>query len=155
DDQYQLVQSQVEMPGLGELTLMRKTKAEALKANGQIPNLFDIQSIVLNKFLPNGHDASTVVYRVTMTSPVDDIEKAFATGDGRQEIKDVKGNTFELHIKAVRRPSASSDGKKVPDEFTQSNFFVNSDDKLVKEHARKAVGDETDPWNKARMIESW
>src|SRR5262249_53273448 len=41
------------------------------------------------------------------------------------------------------------------DEFTQSNFFVNSDDKLVKEHARKAVGDETDPWKKARMIEKW
>ena len=156
DDEYRLVRSQVEMPGLGELTLVRTTKAEAQKPNGNVPNLFDIQSIVLNQRLINPHGQSTVVYRVTLTGKdINDIEKTFATGDGRQEIKNIKGNTFELHVQAVRGPKKVQHTEDVKEEFTQSNFFVNSDDKDVRKLAGKAVGDEADPWKKARMIESW
>jgi transglutaminase-like putative cysteine protease len=122
-----------------------------------VPNLFDIQSIVLKDKIPNPHGQSAVVYRVTLTGPakdISDIEKTFATGDGRQEIKNLKGNTFELHIKAVRAPK-SAPRKDVPDEFTTSNFFITSADGLVQQHAREAVGKESDPWKKALLIEKW
>jgi transglutaminase-like putative cysteine protease len=40
-------------------------------------------------------------------------------------------------------------------EFLQPCHFINCDDPRVKELARRAVGEETDPWRKARRLERW
>jgi hypothetical protein len=158
DDEYHLVQSQVEMPGLGELMLVRTDQKDALKPIGKVPDLFAQQSIVLNKRIANPHGQSAIVYKVTLAAPpedISDIGKMFATGDGRQQIKNITKNSFELHVKAVRGPTANAKPGPVDKQFTESNFFVNCDDELVRKIARNAVGKETEPWNKARLIESF
>jgi hypothetical protein len=158
DEEYRVVQSQVEMPGIGELTYVRTTADDAKKPLGKVPDLFTIQDIVLNKLINNPHGQRAVTYRVTLTAPqkdIHDIEKTFATGDGRQEITVLSDNAFDLRIKAVRQPPATSAKAKVAEEYTKSNFFITSADARVKKHARAAVGDETDPWRKAQRIERW
>jgi hypothetical protein len=158
DEEYRLVQSQVEMPGIGELTYVRTTAQDAKRPVGKVPDLFTIQDIVLNKRIVDEHRQPSVTYRVTLTADkkdIHDIEKTFATGDSRQEISNVTENSFDLKVKAVRRPPATGTAEKVKDEFIKSNFFITSDDARVKKHARAAVGDETDPWRKAQLIEAY
>src|SRR5262249_2785132 len=40
-------------------------------------------------------------------------------------------------------------------EFLESCTYLPSDDAKIKEAAEKAVGQETDPWKKAQLIEKW
>src|SRR5262249_38262686 len=75
--------------------------------------------------------------------------------DDRQEVKNVKGNTFEIHVRAVRGPKAGVEAGKAKDEFLESCYFINSADPKVKELARRAGGAEKDPWEKALRIEKW
>src|SRR5207249_4400362 len=74
--------------------------------------------------------------------------------DERQQVKVVKDSTVELHVKAVRSAPAEGD-EKPKEEFLKSCHYIDSDNERVKELANKAVGDETDPWFKARRIEGW
>src|SRR5262249_34984019 len=80
--------------------------------------------------------------------------KAFAT-DNRQQAKNAKGKSFELHVKAVRKPEAVKDAPAAAEKFLKRNYFVNSEDAKVQELAKKAVGPEQDPWQKALRIEKW
>src|SRR5262249_44195319 len=84
----------------------------------------------------------------------DEPTKAFAQ-DARQQVRNAKGKSFELHVKAIRKPEPMKDPKPAADEFLTSNYFINCDDAKVKELARKAVGLETDPWKKSLLIEKW
>jgi transglutaminase-like putative cysteine protease len=77
--------------------------------------------------------------------------------DNRQVITNVQGKTFDLVVTAVRVPptvapaSATDPGK----EFTESNYFITSDDSEVKKLAAQATAGKTDPWAKALAIEWW
>src|SRR5439155_14093285 len=112
------------------------------------------QVIRLNRALTQPHDTNSVVYRIKL--PKDDEPATAFAHDARQEIKNVKGHTFELHVKAVRRPEPNSKpAGKAAAEFLKSNYFINSADAEVQKLARQAVGNETDPLKKARRIERW
>jgi transglutaminase-like putative cysteine protease len=67
----------------------------------------------------------------------------------------MKGNTFEMHVQAIRQPQPIENPGEAKDEFIKSCTFLNCDDAKVKERAERAVGKETDPWKKAQLIESW
>jgi hypothetical protein len=149
------VRSEVEMPGLGRLVLYRGTERQA-KAPGGTTRV-DIgwgQSIRLKQFIPNPYDAQAVVFRITLKG--DENPTTAVAQDDRQQIKNVQGNTFELHIRASRGPRPTADpDKKASQEFLKSSYFINSDDPEVKALARRAVGTVTDPWSKALRIEKW
>lgn len=157
DKELRPVRSQTDLPGLGQIVLYRTTREVAL-TKGKLPEkMTDIgvtQSIRLNRRIPRPHDTESVVYRISLPN---DAEPATSFAqDARQEVKNVKDKTFELHVKAVRAPQTRAEsGEKVADEFVKSNFFINSDDAKVQELARQAVGKETDPWKKAQLIEKW
>jgi transglutaminase-like putative cysteine protease len=153
DKDLQVIRSQTQMEGMGELVLVRTTKALALrkgKGDSNLTNIGTRQLIYLNRTLP--HDPDEAVYRITLPEDKDPIT-SFADDD-RQEIKNAKDKTFELHVKAIRSPVATK-GTKAADEFLESNYYINSADEKVQELARQAVGRETDPWRKAQRIESW
>src|SRR5262249_28123095 len=82
-----------------------------------------------------------------------DPSSAFAR-DARQQAANVKDSTFELTVRALGVPK---DDRHAPvkEEFVKSNDFITSDDVQVKTLAAKAVGAETDSWEKARKIEKW
>lgn len=154
DEKYKLIKAESMMPGLGKITLERTTKAIALAKAGDVKDIGVSQAIVLNRAIPLAHRQGGLVFRITMTDD-DKPSEAFVSGDGRQQVKNIEGKSFELHVTAIRQPTTIEAAKKIGDEYLKSNFFINSDDAVVKKHAKEAVADEADPWKKAQRIEAW
>jgi hypothetical protein len=154
--EFEAERSVMEVPGLGKLTLFLGTRDQATKNGGEVARIQDIgltQLVRLNRRILRPYDATGAVYRITIKDD-NEASTAFATDD-RQTIKNAKGDTFELHIHARRQPKEVEKPAKVKDEYLKACYFLNSDDAKVKEHAANAVGDETDPWKKAKRIERW
>jgi hypothetical protein len=157
DDGFNICRSTTVMPGLGFLLVDRTTREDAFRPPdpNQLPDLMERQSIKLNQRLPYPHIRNSITYRVTLQNDKDPA-KAFATDD-RQTVANVQGNTFDLTVTARRQPppiTAAAVTQPGP-EFMESNYFLTSDDKLVRQHAATAVGSETDPWRKSQLIERW
>ncbi len=156
DEKLLPVRSQVEIKGLGILTLHRTTQELARARGGPIARVTDIgytQLIPLNRRIDRPYDTKSAVYRITVTG--DDEPATTFAHDGRQEVKNVDGNTFELHVRANPKPEPKGSATKIGDEFLESCYFINSDDARVQKLARSAVGDAVDPLEKARRIERW
>ncbi len=135
---------QFEMDGLGTIILTLTTKLPDLGRNTLIP---------LNRTIPKPYETRAAVYRVTIRG---DKEAATAVAsDAHQEVKNAKGETFELHVHPPRLGEGRGSTDAAAAEYLASCPFINGDDKLVKELARKAAGDETDPWKKAVRLEKW
>lgn len=150
------VRSRFEVPGLGTLVLQRTKREFALRQDAGVAQV-DIgisQLVPLDHTIRDPYEAKSAVYRITVKGDTDPAT-TFAQ-DGRQRISDLNGNTFELQVEASRAPrdlrGAYRPAKK---EYLESCYFINSDDKEVRRHARQAVGDEIDPWEKALRIEEY
>jgi hypothetical protein len=155
DEDRQIVRSQVDIPGLGKMTLYRTTR-ELATAPGKLATLTDVgvhQLVKLTKRIPQPYDTTKTVFRITLKGE-DDPATAFAQ-DGRQIVFAQKGNVIDLQVQATRGPKPNQPAAKVAAEFLQNSYFITCDDAQVKAHARKAVGAETDPWKKALLIERW
>jgi hypothetical protein len=157
DKEYQAERSAMEVPGLGKLTLYRSTREQALQGGtGSAAKVQDIglsQLVRLNKKINRPYDVESAVYKITLKG--DDDPSSASAQDDRQTVKNLKGNTFELHVKAPRKLKAVEEPAPAKDEFLKACYFLNSDDKLVKQHATAAVGNEKDPLRKALRIEKW
>ena len=147
------VQRQVEIPALGKILLTRTTQEKALaKVNTALLPDIGLQTLIpLNRRIPRAPATSAVVYRITVNDAKP--ETALAR-DARQQIKSVEGKTIEMLVKAVRAP-AEVGKDRAGKEFLESCYYLDSANDRVKELARKAVGDESDPWRKAQRIERW
>jgi transglutaminase-like putative cysteine protease len=155
DESKTPLRTQADVPGLGEMVLYRTTR-EGVAAAAPGATLTDIgigQLLRLNRRITRPYDVASAVYRITFKGEGDPAT-TFARG-GRQEVKNVQGNAFDLYVRASHGPEAGHADKKTGDEFTQSSYFINCNDTRVKAHARAAVGDEADPWAKALRIERW
>ncbi|MCI0457066.1 MAG: transglutaminase-like domain-containing protein [Gemmataceae bacterium] len=147
------VRAQVEVPGLGQMTLYRTTRDIALSPGPQATLTEIAQLVPLSKRLPRGYNTTRATYRVTYRG--DDDPATTFSRDDRQEVKNVKGQVFEIHVRASQPPESNPATDRPGDEFLQSSYFINSTDGKVKELARKAVGAEKDGWKKALRIEKW
>jgi transglutaminase-like putative cysteine protease len=157
DDDLQPVRNEMDLQPLGKIVLYRTSRATALAAGtGAVARTRDIgfNSLVrLNRTIPRPYDTRSVVYRITLKGD-DEPATAFAR-DERQTIRNVTGASFELDVHAVRAPRTVENPRPGKDEYLRSCLYVNSDDARVRDYARRAVGDETDPWKKAQRIEGW
>lgn len=150
------VRTQMDMPPLGQITFYRTTREVATGQDGPIAMTTDFGRatlIPLNRPIARPHDTKSAVYKITVKGD-DQVATAFAQ-DERQQIKNVSGQTLELHVKALRAPQAIANPGEPREEYLQSCYFLKSDDPRIKEIARQAVADETDPWRKAQRIERW
>jgi transglutaminase-like putative cysteine protease len=160
DDDRMPVRSQVELPGLGLLTLYRTTRQGAT-APAQVAALTDIgigNFVRLRQPIPNAYRTRSMVYHIRLEGD-EDPATAFSRDD-RQQVKNLskEGKTFDLYVRASRPPQPGQEEKEGAgpgEEFRQSSYFITSDDPKVRAHAREAVGDEADPWRKALRIERW
>lgn len=153
--EYQTSRSQLELPGMGVITLYRTTEDVAKQeATGPqiLPDLGLQTLITLNKPLDNARTARQAVFRVTVKGD-DNAAGAFAQ-DGRQSAQKASKDTFELVTKAAH-PGKSANPKEKREAFLGSSHFLDADSDKVKALAAKAVGTETDPWKKALAIEKW
>lgn len=157
DKEYATLRSQSEIPGLGKLNLYRSTKQQALgQPAGKAAQIKDIgisQLVRLKTRINRAYDTQSAVYRISVKED-DEASTSFAR-DARQSIKNSKGNTFELTVRALREPKEIEKPASVGKEYTESSYFINSDDPKVKAHAASAVGTEKEPWKKALRIEKW
>lgn len=153
DSDFNVVVTEGEIPGLGELTLQRTSKEKALAPLGKLRDLGD-QSVALDRPIAGIHGAKRITYRVVFAKEVEDMDKSFATNGTRQKIQNIEGKNLELVVAAERTPPKESNAL-APREYLKSNFFINSTDELVQKHAENAVGEQNDPWRKAQAIERW
>jgi hypothetical protein len=151
---------ETDFPALGgRLAFLRTTKEAATAAVTRPIEVFNVQSIRLDREIPGIHGKGSVVYKVSIPRD-DEPETVFAT-DARQEVKnlDAKARTFELHVSASHGPRKAAVAEEAPGkEFTDSNYFVNWDNDLVKGHAAKAVTGlpaTATAWDKALAVEKW
>ncbi len=150
------VRSEMEMPGLGKVTLYRTTREVARQEGlvpAQMPDLGMNALIPLNRAIDRPNAARSVVYRVTVKG--DEDPATLFVQDNRQTVRNVKGNSFELEVRAVREPAEVGGASSAKEEFLKSTYFLDSADEKVQALARRVVGRETDPWRKALAIEKW
>src|SRR5205807_6511957 len=107
--------------------------------------------VPLNRTIARPHFTRSAVYRVTLRGDPDP-GTAFAD-DPHQAVRNLRGDTFELHVHPVQPAPAGGGTAEAPGaEFLAPSHFIDSDDARVKELARRAVGGGTDPRKKARPI---
>ncbi len=152
DADYVPVRRQIELEGLGSVVLTRTTRGAArapVAAGGPRIDVGLTNLVPLDRALPQGRATRSATYRIALRGDADP-GTAFVR-DGHQEVRNLKGNSFELVVHPVRPGEVST--AKAPAEFLGSSHYVNSADAQVKVLARRAVGTEKDAWKKALRIE--
>lgn len=159
-ESFEPLMLETDFPALGgRLVFLRTTKEAASLAVTKPVEVFNVQSIRLDREIPGIHGKGSVVYKVSI--PRDDDPTTVLATDARQVVKelDEKARTFELHVSASHGPLKGAPAQPAPGkDFTGSNFFINWDNELVKGHAAKALAGlpatATD-WDKAVAVERW
>jgi transglutaminase-like putative cysteine protease len=141
-------------PGLGRITLYQTTR-EAAQEEGVAPALLPdlgLNTIVaVKKVIDHPYDTRLADYRVRVTD-VDDPASAFARDD-RQQVSAVRGNTFDLHVRA--EPDRGGHQPQPNKKYLQSSYFLDSADPAVRLQAGVLTEGLSDPWRKAQAIERW
>ncbi len=157
---FEVARTDQDMPSLGgRLIIARTTKEAALAAPANVPDLFDVQSVRLDREVPGIHEKAAMVYKIA-TENDPNPEELFAQ-DARQSLAnfDEKTKVFELRVTAIREPRQKPEGVKPPgEEHLGKSFFVDWDDATVKKHAAAAMAGlpaGADDWRKAKAIERW
>lgn len=150
------VRFQMDLPPLGKVTFYRTTREVATGQGGAVAGITDLglaTLIPVKRAIASPHETKSAVYRITVKG---DDQPGTAFGqDERQQVKNIKGETLELHVQSVREPRPIDKPGAPKDEFLQSCYYIKSNDTRVKELARQAVGTESDPWKKALLVEKW
>ncbi|MBS0266238.1 MAG: transglutaminase domain-containing protein [Planctomycetes bacterium] len=130
------------------------SREEALKAlTGEEVDLA-VSTLVKVKPIDRARNSLEAVYRISVAG--DDPAKALTTGN-TQAITRVTPHVIDLTVTSVRPPEqAPPEAADQPGaEFLASNEYIQTDDALVQKHAAEAVGEETDPWKQAQLMEKW
>jgi transglutaminase-like putative cysteine protease len=149
------LRAETELADLGKITAYRTTKERALeKARTPTGDIGRNSLIKLKKPIENPRKVSSVVYHVTVK---DDDPGTTVARDKRQSVENLRGDGFDLQVRAVRKPPAAApENDRGPGaEYLAPNYYLNSDDERVVRFAADAVGTERDPWRKAQRIERW
>ncbi len=154
DADFLPVRRQIELEGLGSVVLTRATREAALAAPVARAADVGLKALVpLNRAIPHPYETRAAVYRVTVRGD-SDAGTALAR-DAHQEVRALAGDSFELHVHPPRAPEKRPGAGAAPAEFLASCPYIDGSDERVRGLAARAVGEEKDPWKKARRIERW
>ena len=156
DKEYRPVRQEMTMPGMGTVVLYRTDKATARAPVATLDKQIDLgfsTLVSLNRAINNPYETSKAIFRITLKDDANP-RTAFAKDD-RQEIKNIKGNAFELHVKAIKKPVDGKKDQAIDKEFLTPCYFLDSDKGRIQSLAKRAIGEETDDWEKAKRIENW
>ena len=122
---FEPLQLETDFPALGgRLTFIRTTREAATAPVTRPVEVFNAQSIRLDREIPGIHGKGSVVYKVTVLRD-DEPESVFAT-DNRQQVKNLDEQTksFELHVSAQHGPDKSVPAEPAPGkEFTTQQLL--------------------------------
>lgn len=136
---YEVLRLETDVTSLGgRMIVLRTDKTMATRPVGQVPDLFEVQSIRLNRGIPNVHEQQEVVYKITAPQEVP-VDRVFPENDRqRLENLDKEAKTVELTAKA-HPPAAAMKDIEPGKEYLSSNFFIDWDDDRVKQLAQTAI----------------
>jgi hypothetical protein len=150
DDAYVPVRRQIELDGLGTVILSRTTPEKAAAPAAAAVDIGSRSLLALDRAIPRPFETRSVLYHVTVQAGDDDPESVLVR-DGHQEVRNLRGQSFELLVHPVR-PGTKGDARPEA-EYLGSSHFIDADDAGIKELARRAANGETDLWKKALRIE--
>ncbi len=139
-----------------QIETFRATKALALQQQdlGEFDLGTDI-AVKLDRPIPRPHETKRIRYRVRLEGG--DPAGVFVAGPS-QQIKSIDPHTAELTVYSLR-PGGHRGGDEPADPPTdddqQPNNLIQSDNPKIVAMARKAAGDETDPWKTAVTLERY
>lgn len=157
---FEPMKMEFDFPGFGgRVSFLRTTKDAATAPVMRPVELFNAQSIRLDREIPGIHGGRAVVYKVS--APKEDDPGTLFPADARQEVKNLnaEAKTFELHVRASRGPAKGAEALPAPGkEFLGSNYFINWDNDGVKGQAAtvaRGLPATASDWDKAVAVERW
>lgn len=153
---FEEVKMESSMPELGgTMVVVRTTRDVATRPPGKVPDLAEVQSIPLDRIIPNVHGTGAVTYKVTLTAGTLAADKAFPS-DGRQTVAGVDATARSFDLTVTSGPTAPTPAPGP--EFLGASFFIDWNDPQVKRYAATATAGlppTATPLDKARAVESW
>lgn len=143
------LRSRVTMPGLGDMEMFAVGQAAAV-ADFVPPEMFMTTVLKANRKIDKDR-AAAIRYRVKSKkpgTPLDDLPETDS-----QNVKRIDAETLEITVRRLPhltgKGSATADGLKGRPEFAEylePNLMMNTEDKQLLDLARKAAGNEKDPY---------
>lgn len=158
DDNYDVMKTSVSVMGL-TIESFRTTKERAVKAVGAELKSDLVKKTILrsNVKLPRPHRLDSVLYRFKTKDQEQTIPPSF--GDSRQEFLENDGRTAKVLICAQlpEKPQTRPITNPPPEllEYIEPNAFIQSDYPALKAKALEVVGEETDAWKAACLLEKF
>lgn len=136
----------------GGMVTVRTTRQAATARGGEL-DVINATVVKTRTQINNPYNARYVVYNVTFKdgAPGDVI-----AADARQTLEPgPTPNSARLTVRTIGPADGEPGPAAVAPEYLEAGPLVNSQDPNVIKHMRAAVGNATDPWEKARRIQNW
>ncbi len=153
DESGKVLMTSTPILGLTQVTY-KVSKDEALKSLSGDEIDLALASFIKTRAIDHPRETRRVVYRIKIAG---EDPGASLTAGPTQKIARVDAHTIDLTVEAPSPPeNGGSAGDDRPGkQFLEPNAYVQSDDALVRKLAAEAVGDESDPWKSAQLMERW
>jgi hypothetical protein len=152
DQQGEALKTHTEM--LGGMTTYRTTREVAMAKPTTFSKDFGEATLIrVEKRIPRPYEATEVAYRIEIKE--EDPSVVFPQ-DERQVLSKREDGSWLLTIRSMNpaQPPEVPAPEPGPEHLAANNYLQTDHPKVVAA-AREAVGDASDPWEKARRIERW
>jgi hypothetical protein len=155
DDDFNIARREIELDGLGSVLLTPTTRQAALAPAPATPAAdLGLRSLIpLDRRIPRAYATTSAVYRVTLRGDSDPA-RALAS-DSHQEVRLIRAGLLEIKVHPTRPKRELGVEPEPGPEFLGSSYYLDADDKRIRELARDAAAGEKDAWAKALRIERW
>jgi transglutaminase-like putative cysteine protease len=138
---------------MGGLVTYRTTKEAALKESKAKLDQITSSIIRVTHRITDPEKRRQITYRVSVKG---DFLAELIPNDRRQTLRPESDRaTGVLEVKTAGPEDGQEGPEEVDSEYLRPNAVVTSEDPKVMELAARAIGKETDPWQRAKKIEKW
>lgn len=126
-------------------------RAEALKAISGRELDQAVQSLIPTDVIRKPHLSRKITYQIVFTRK--DLADLIPTG-ATQTTRQIDSDTLEVTVVAAKPPAGRSNRKQSA-EYLTANRYLQTQDVRVIEHARRAAGNQLDPWRISLAMERY
>lgn len=151
NEAFARVRRETELDGIGTVVLVGATRDAATAPPEKVADIGLRTLVPLSRRIARPHETRSAVFRITLRG---EPAGAFAR-DSHQDVRDVRGDRFDLYVHPVPPPPAGSEAGPAAAEYLSPNHFIDCNDPLVRRLGARAAGGETDALARAWRIERW
>jgi len=155
DSQGRIVRRQLELDGLGLITLELSNQEAIREASKATPtrDLGDSSLISLDRPVPNARQARGVVYRLRWKEASG--EQMELANDDHQQLRPTADGAVEILSRRGQKPKRVVGAPDAPRECLSTSRFIDTDHPRIREMAQRAGGFEDDCWTAALRLERY